>query len=99
MIALGSATLSPRQRRVVDQALLAYVRWRAQCAAVDDSYRWWASATPEDNARAHAAYRSALDREEAAADAYAQLIKRATAALSTDGLQPRPREAPFDPTA
>ena len=67
MIAMASATLSPRQRRVVDQALLAYVRWRARCAAVDDAYRWWAGAVAEDEAHAHAAYCSALDREEAAA--------------------------------
>ena len=67
---------SPRERRVVDDAVDAYVEWREASAAVSESYRRWGKATAADAVRAHADYRAALDREEAAADVYAELIER-----------------------
>ena len=67
---------SPHQRQVVDAAILAYVEWREECTEVWNTYAWWASAPAEDARRADAAYRAALDREEAAAKGYALLMKR-----------------------
>jgi hypothetical protein len=68
--------LSLRERQIVDDAVLAYVGWREECAAVWNAYDWWASAPAEDARRAHAAYRAALDREEAAANVYARPMGR-----------------------
>jgi hypothetical protein len=67
---------SLRQKQIVDDAVIAYVEWREECMEVWNAYGWWASAPPEDVPRAHAAYRAALDREEAAAKVYAGLMKR-----------------------
>jgi hypothetical protein len=67
---------SLHHEQVVDDAVIAYVEWREECREVWNAYGSWASAPPEDVRRAHAAYRAALDREEAAAKVYAGLIKR-----------------------
>ena len=67
---------SPHQAHALDDALLAYVEWREECAEVWSICAWWASAPAEDARRADAAYRAALDREEAAAKGYALLMKR-----------------------
>ena len=61
---------------MVDDAVIAYVEWREECIEVWNAYGWWASAPPEDVRRAHASYRAALDREEAASKVYAGLMKR-----------------------
>ena len=65
---------SLHQEQIVDDAILAYVEWREECVEVWNAYGRWASATPEDVERVHAAYCAALDREEAAARVYARLI-------------------------
>ena len=62
--------------QIVDDAVLAYVGWREECTAVWNAYDWWASAPAEDARRAYAAFRAALDREEAAAIIYARLMGR-----------------------
>jgi hypothetical protein len=67
---------SLHERRIVDDAMLAYVEWREECAEVWNAYGWWASAPAEAAPPAHAAYQAALDREEAAAKVYAGLMKR-----------------------
>ena len=67
---------SLRQKHIVDEAVIAYVEWREECFEVWNAYGWWGSAPAEDVRRAHAAYRTALDREEAAAKVYAGLMKR-----------------------
>ena len=67
----------PRHSLVVDDVVLAYVEWREASAAVWDAYGRWASASAEDKLPADAAYRAALDREEAAANLYAELIELA----------------------
>jgi len=59
---------------VVDAAIEAYVCWREACTAARDAYRRWSSADTADRSLASAAYLAALDREEIAADAYAQAI-------------------------
>jgi hypothetical protein len=67
---------SPHQGQAVDDAILAYVEWREECTEVWSTYAWWASAPAEDAPRAYAAYRAALDREEAAAKGYAMQMNR-----------------------
>jgi hypothetical protein len=61
----------------VDRAL-AYVEWRLACLAVWGAYRAWANAPKADASLAHAAYGAALDREHAAAGAYARLMRSAS---------------------
>lgn len=61
---------------------IAYVEWRLACLAVWAAYRDSTHASKADAALAHAAYEAALDREAAAASAYARLARitcRATA--------------------
>jgi hypothetical protein len=67
---------SLHQKQVVEDAAIAYVEWREECTEVWNAYGSWASAPPEDVQCAHAAYRAALDREEAAAKVYAGLMNR-----------------------
>ena len=61
---------------------LAYVEWRLACVAVWSAYREWASAPRPDSSLAHAAYGAALDREHAAADAYARLARSAAGPMA-----------------
>ncbi len=61
-------------QRTADDAMLAYVDWRAASAAVTTAYRTWAAAPRKDAALAHGAYEAALDREAAAAHLYAQRV-------------------------
>jgi hypothetical protein len=61
-------------KQLVDEAMDAYVDWREECAEVWDAYERWARAPKIDAAGAFAAYRAALDREESASHAYADLL-------------------------
>jgi hypothetical protein len=61
----------------IDTALDAYVEWREQSAAVQDTYDRWAHATSGDSASAFLEYTIALDLEEASSLEYAELLERA----------------------
>jgi hypothetical protein len=63
-------------KRLVDEAMDAYVDWREECVAVWDAYARFARGTVTDAPLAFSAYRAALDREECAARAYADLVAR-----------------------
>jgi hypothetical protein len=65
-----------RQRGSMHDALLAYLDWRTQCAAVARAYHRWALTPAADARLAHAAYQAELDREEAAASVYARLASQ-----------------------
>lgn len=67
---------SARRRAVVNAALAAHEQWHRECASVQRAYRRWISATPDGEALAFTAYWTALKREEAAADDYAELVRR-----------------------
>jgi hypothetical protein len=68
--------LLPRRRQTVDAAVAAYVEWRAACTDVRGAYRSWAR-TPAPYAElAYLVYGAALDREQAAAEVYARLMRR-----------------------
>ncbi|HWE09210.1 MAG TPA: hypothetical protein VG325_07640 [Solirubrobacteraceae bacterium] len=73
LIPLGTTR---RRKRLIDEAIRAYVGWREECAAVWDTYRRWTSAEPREAAVAFAAYMAALDREERASGVYVQLSRR-----------------------
>ena len=62
--------------QLVDDAIQAYVEWREECAAVWDAFYRWASGPGVDAAAAFSTYRAALDREECASHAYADLLTR-----------------------
>ncbi len=64
----------PDPQPIADDAMLAYVDWRAASDAVTDAYRTWGAASRKDAALAHGAYEAALDREAAAAQLYAELV-------------------------
>jgi hypothetical protein len=63
-------------RRSIDALLERYVRWREECAAVQRTYLGWVEADRSQRRLAYAGYIAALDREERAADAYADQIER-----------------------
>jgi hypothetical protein len=72
-------------RQLVDAAIDAYVDWREESAEVWDAYERWAHAPDVDAAGAFAAYRAALDREESASRAYADLLDIAGVAMDPEG--------------
>jgi hypothetical protein len=82
MMSSTTRTPSVRLDQVVNDAVLAYVDWREASAAVWDAYWRWESAAGSDHVCAHAAYLAAVDQEEAAANAYAELIGRAAVLLA-----------------
>ena len=55
----------------VDKNMEAYVDWREACLRVSDAYRSWSRATGLGAGVAFERYVTALDREEWAADRYA----------------------------
>ena len=73
-------------KRLVNAAFDAYVEWREECAEVWDAYARWAHAPDIDAAGAFVAYRAALDREESASHAYADLLGTAFGTGQTEDL-------------
>ena len=63
-------------KQLVDETIDAYVDWREESAGVWDAYERWARAPRIDAAGTFSAYRAALDREECASHAYADLLAR-----------------------
>jgi hypothetical protein len=84
MMSSTARTTSVRLDKVVDDAVLAYAEWRHASAAVWDAYGRWESTAGPDHARGHAAYLAAIDQEQAAANAYADLIGRLVILLAAD---------------
>ncbi len=58
----------------------AYLAWRAAQFQCHDALIAWRQGTSRDRARAHLAYRAALDREEAAARDFERLSRLAKTA-------------------
>src|SRR4051812_1939555 len=65
---------TPNEKRLVDEAMDAYVDWREACVAVSDAYQRWAQAPSEGAGLAFGGYRAALDREERASRVYASRV-------------------------
>lgn len=76
---VSSNATAPSGREALrnEDRALAYVEWRLACLAVWTTYREWTNAPKADRALAHAAHGAALDREDAAALAYARLAASA----------------------
>jgi hypothetical protein len=64
------------RHRLVDEAIERYVDWREACAAVRDAYELWTRAPAHERPLSFAAYRAALDQEEAAATVYGAVVNR-----------------------
>jgi hypothetical protein len=73
-------------KRLVDEAIDAYVDWGEECASVWDAYARWTSAHATDSPLAFSAYQAAVDREECAAHVYAELMTRVSVAAPTSQL-------------
>jgi hypothetical protein len=63
-------------RWAIDELLQCYVSWREECHGVRLAYRRWVDSTRDEGRLAYAGYVAALDREERAADAYAEHMDR-----------------------
>jgi hypothetical protein len=61
-------------RRLGDEIIDLYLDWREEAAAVGDACGRWAAAPAGEEDRWFAAYTAALDREEAAARRYADVL-------------------------
>jgi hypothetical protein len=74
---MAAITIKKRagRRQVVDAAADAYLDWRDDCVLLEAAYSAWADASRTDRALRFDVYRRALDREECAANAYAELIR------------------------
>ena len=82
MMSSTTRTTSARLDSAVDDAVPAYAEWRHASAAVRDTYWQWESAARADYACAHAAYLAAVNQEQAAANAYTDVIGRVTVLLA-----------------
>ena len=70
----GRSALHASLRRLRDEILDLYLDWREEAAAVADAYASWADAPAGEEGRCFAAYLAAIDREEAAARSYADVL-------------------------
>jgi hypothetical protein len=75
-MSVNPSKASPSPWQVMNDAVLAYTDWREECAEVWSAYRSWISTPSEHAWFAYADYLAALDREEVAANAYAELMER-----------------------
>jgi len=66
---------------VVDRLMELYGDWRGQCLQVHAAYEHFTAASPAERSLMFAAYEAALDREEAACQAYATQIRLVTHVL------------------
>jgi hypothetical protein len=66
------APLGPLRDEIID----LYLDWREEAAAASDAYARWSGASAGEEGRSFAAYTAALDREEAAARHYADVLAK-----------------------
>ncbi|MBV8990206.1 MAG: hypothetical protein JO372_16770 [Solirubrobacterales bacterium] len=82
--------ISAPEATLIDQLLEFYCVWRAECAAVHTTYEQFAAAAPSERTLAFAAYLAALDREESAAQVYADQIALVSSLRSCNAEYARP---------
>jgi hypothetical protein len=63
---------------LIDDVADAYCEWREESAAVESAYRRWAKGPAAAAHAAFVAYVDALDREQCAAEDYAQILSYAS---------------------
>lgn len=101
----STARQRPSQRWVRDLLQMAivdqYREWEAECMEVAAAYTRWTAAPPGVRASAHAAYRTALDREERASRICRDLLREARAHCSdvSGGIAQSPSAKPDDAPA
>jgi hypothetical protein len=79
---------------LVDALIGVYVSWRKECSSVALSYTAWRRSERREKNVAFSAYVAALDREEAAAEAYRCLVEQILGVqASLDAALPRPGQA------
>jgi hypothetical protein len=61
-------------RRLRDEIIDLYLDWREEAAGVADAYATWADAPADEKGPCFVAYLAAIDREEAAARSYADVV-------------------------
>ena len=66
-----------RQLALLDAAHDAYADWLEESRAVEQLYARWRGASRDERGLAYAAYAAALDREERAAEVYADMVRMA----------------------
>ena len=69
-----SSALHVSLRRLRDEIIDLYLDWREEAAGVADAYANWADAPADEQAPCFVAYLAAIDREEAAARSYADVV-------------------------
>jgi hypothetical protein len=90
------ATNEEVNRRLVDEAIDAYVDWQEERAHVWDAYARWESAEKADASMAFSAYRAALEREEHASRFYAARVSHITVDVrEQEPVAPVPRRLPW----
>jgi hypothetical protein len=72
----ASPTAAETPPWLVDEFIESYVSWREAADAAKDAYEHWTGVERENSALAFAAYRAALDGEEAAARAHRECVER-----------------------
>ena len=70
----GRSAMRASLRRLRDEILDLYLAWREEAAAVADAYALWADATAGEKPARFAAFTAAIDREEAAARSYVNVL-------------------------
>jgi hypothetical protein len=63
-------SLLARRSEPADELFDSYLQWLQASEEVHQAYRHWANAEPQARGPEYAVYRSAVDREEAAASIY-----------------------------
>jgi hypothetical protein len=77
-VTLPHRAVSFRQAALLDAAHDAYTDWVEESWAVERLYARWSDAARDDRALAFAAYAAALEREERAAQVYADMVSIAS---------------------
>ena len=80
-VSSGAVAIRPD---LVDLMMDLYCDWRTECAQVQAAYERFSGAWPSDRALAFAGYTAALDREEAACEAYAEQLSLITSHITGD---------------
>ena len=85
------ATNEQIDKRLVDEAIEAYVDWQEERAQVWDAYARWGAADRGSAALAFSAYGAALEREEHASLVYAEQMAQTEAGTREPGPVARAR--------
>jgi hypothetical protein len=84
-----------RDKRLVDEAMEAYVAWREACIWVSEAFLVWSRRCGFNADVAFGGYTAALDHEERTAACYARVLERVSDVVGRADayLEPRPARA------